>query len=258
MTGASAGIGAAYAECLAARGFDLVLAARRTDRLEALAETLRNKFGVAVRAATADLADADQLEAFAAEIGADDTVTLLVNNAGTSTLAPVADTSVAAAQAMTDLNIRALVRLTMAVLPGMKDRDRGAIVNIGSVLGFRSLPVSTIYSATKAYVMLFTRGLIDELAGTNVSVQLVAPAATATDLWDISGVPLSALDPAIVMTVEAMVDAALAGLDAGETITMPSVEEADRLIADFDASTLALLGASQKSAPASRYLNVTA
>jgi len=255
VTGASAGIGAVYAERLAQRGFDLVLAARRTDRIEALAESLRERFGVAVRSVTADLSDMRQLESFAELIGADETVTLLINNAGTSTLASVADTPFAAAEAMNDLNIRALVRLTLAVLPGFKRRDRGVIVNIGSVLGFRSLPVSTIYSATKAYVAMFTRGLVDELAGTNVFVQLVAPAAIATDIWDISGVPLSALDPATVMTVAAMVDAALAGLDRGEAVTMPSVEDANQLIAAFDNATLALLGASQTSEPASRYLS---
>jgi len=253
VTGASAGIGAKYAERLAERGFDLVLVARRTDRLEALAETLRTRFGVTVRAVTADLGDRTQLEGVARQIGGDETLTLLVNNAGTSTLAPVSATDVAAAETMNDLNIGALVRLTLAVLPGMKSRDRGAIVNIGSVLGFRALPISTIYSATKAYVTFFTRGLIDELADTNVRVQLVAPAATATDIWEISGVPLTALDPATVMSVDAMVDASIAGLDASESVTMPSVEESERLLADFDAATLALLGASQTSAPASRY-----
>lgn len=258
VTGASAGIGAVYAARLAARGYDLILAARRADRLDALAERLRAAHGVSIRTVATDLSRGHELETFANLIGQDASVTLLVNNAGTSTLGPVAETSFAAAEAMNDLNIRALVQLTLAVLPGFKARDHGAIVNIGSVLGFKALPISTIYSATKAYVAFFTRGLVEELAGTGVKVQLVAPAATATDIWDLSGVPLSALDPAIVMDVEAMVDAALAGLDAGEVITMPSVEDADRLVTEFDAATLALLGASQTGAPASRYLSPVA
>lgn len=258
VTGASAGIGAAYAERLASRGYDLILIARRLDRLEALAESLRTRFGVAVRPIGADLGHPADLEMLAAQLGGDETIAMLVNNAGTSTLAPIGDTSVSAAEAMIDINIRAVVRLTMAVLPGFKARDRGAIINIGSVLGFRSLPISTIYSASKAYILFFTRGLIDELSATNVMVQLVAPAATATDLWEISGVPLSQLDPASVMTVDAMVDASLAGLDEGETITLPSVEGADQLIAAFDAATLALLGASQRGTPAKRYLSIAA
>jgi len=258
VTGSSAGIGAVYAERLAARGYDLVLAARRTDRLESLAAALRERFGVDIRTETVDLGDAGQLETFARLIGSDESVTLLVNNAGTSTLAPVGETSLAAAAEMNDLNVRALVRLSLAVLAGFRQRDRGTLVNIGSVLGFKSLPPSTIYSATKAYVAMFTRGLAQELADTNVAVQLVAPAATATDLWEISGVPITALDPATVMTAEAMVDAALAGLDAGETLTMPPVEDFDRLTEAYDSAALALLGASQTGEPATRYRVATA
>jgi len=258
VTGASAGIGAAYAERLAARGYDLLLVARRLDRLETLADALRTRFDVHVHTIGADLARSGDLEELADLIARDESVTMLVNNAGMSTLARVADTTFEAAQAMNDVNVRALVRLTMAVLPGLKARDRGAIINVGSVLGFRSLPISTIYSATKAYVLFFTRGLIDEFAGTNVTVQLVAPAATATDIWELSGVPLSQLDPATVMTIDAMVDASLAGFDNGEAITMPSVEDADTLMAQFDSATLALLSASQRGLPATRYEPVAA
>jgi short-subunit dehydrogenase len=154
---------------------------------------------------------------------------------------------------MNAVNMTAPVRLSAAVLPGFKARNAGTIINIGSVLGFRGLPISTIYSSTKAYVNLFTRGLQEELRGTNIRVQLVAPAATATDIWELSGVPLSNLDPATVMTVGAMVDAALVGLDRGEAVSMPSVEDAEALLANFDAGALSLLGASQHGTPAARY-----
>ncbi|NPD70324.1 SDR family NAD(P)-dependent oxidoreductase (plasmid) [Lichenicola cladoniae] len=253
VTGASAGIGLVYAKRLAARGYDLILVARRSDRLDILATELRERFGVRVTPIKADLSNLDQLDSLVGRIEADETLTFLVNNAGTSTLALVADTSFAAIEAMNDLNIRALVRLSRAVLTGFKARNHGVIVNIGSVLGFRSLPISTVYSATKAYVLMFTRGLQAELTGTKVVIQLVAPAATATDIWEISGVPLTALDPSTVMTVDDMVDAALAGLDMGETLTMPSVESPGSLIDSYDAAGLDLLSASQNSAPASRY-----
>lgn len=254
ITGASAGIGRMYAERLAERGYDLILVARREPLLLELSRTLADRFGNSVRAVVADLSQADQLESLAAEIAADTDVMMLVNNAGTSTLGPVADTRPASLLAMNSLNIDALVRLSAAVLPGFKNRDAGAIINIGSVLGFASLPISTVYSATKAYVTMFTRGLQSEVNGTNVRVQLVAPAATATDIWEISGVPLSALDPATVMTVQDMVDASLRGLDAGESVTMPSVEDDQALLEAFDAAAMALLGASQHGRPAARYL----
>ncbi len=257
VTGASAGIGKVYADRLAARGYDLLLVARRADLLETLAQSLRDTHGIAVQTAAADLSVAAELEQLATEIEADEKISLLVNNAGTSTLAPVADTKLGAIEAMNAVNLTALVRLTAAVLPGFKKRDAGTIINIGSVLGFAGLPISTVYSSTKAYVNLFTRGLQKELADTNIAVQLVAPAATATDIWEISGVPLSHLDPATVMTVDAMVDAALVGLDLGEAVTLPSVEDAEALLAAFDAASMAVLGSSQSGTPASRYKVLT-
>ena len=90
------------------------------------------------------------------------------------------------------LNINALAHLSRAAVTAFKARDRGTLVNIGSVLGLHTLPISSIYSGTKAFVVAFTRGLQEEVAGTAVKVQLVLPAATATDIWELSGVPVSA------------------------------------------------------------------
>jgi short-subunit dehydrogenase len=252
ITGASAGIGAIYADRLACRGYALILIARRGERLEALASNLRDKYGVAIECKVADLAAAADLERVASSIADDPRITMLVNNAGTSTLAAITDTSPAALEAMTALNVDALVRITRAILPGFKARDHGSIINIGSVLGFHAIPGSSAYSGTKGYVLNFTRGLQDEVAGTKVVVQLVLPAATATDLWEISGVPLSNLDPDILMEPGTMVDAALAGLDLGETITLPSVDNI-QLLVDYDTARLALLSASQTGKAASRY-----
>ena len=253
VTGASAGIGKVYANRLAARGYDLILVARRGDRLADVAAPLREQFGVKVESVVADLANPADLEKVATKIADDASVTLLVNNAGTATFGPVAQTELGAIDAMNDVNLTALVRLSRAVLPGFKTRDHGTLINIGSVLGFAALQFSTVYSGTKAYVQFFTRGLQTEVAGSNVRVQLVCPAATATDLWEISGVPVTRLDPATVMTSENMVDAALAGLDLGEAVTLPSVENPAPLLAAYEAAAGAVLASSQNGKPASRY-----
>lgn len=252
VTGASSGLGKVYADRLAGRGYDLVLVARRAELLDSIAANLRGKHGVAVRTLVADLGAAADVEKVAALLEGDASVTLLVNNAGNSTLAPFAATSTAQLQAMNDVNVSALVRLSRAVLPAFLARDKGTLINIGSVLGFFSLPVSTAYSGTKNYVLGFTRGLQDEVRDSKVVVQLVAPSATATEIWELSGVPLSALDQRHVMTAEDCVDAALAGLDMGEAVTLPSVEDAGLLTA-YDAARAALAGATQNGKPASRY-----
>lgn len=253
VTGASAGIGKTYADRLARRGYDLVLIARRGDRLAAVADELRAQHGVAVETVVADLAVTADLDRVAARLAGDDRITLLVNNAGTSTLAPTAQTPAQALDAMTDINVTALARLTLAVLLRFTAKNAGTIINIGSVLGFHFLPISSIYSGTKGYVLNFTRGLQQELVGTNVRVQLVTPAATATEIWEISGVPITALPAEQVMSVDDCVDAALAGLDLGEAVTMPSVEDAAALLSAYDTARIALLTGSQTGKPASRY-----
>ncbi|MDR6632636.1 short-subunit dehydrogenase [Phyllobacterium sp. 1468] len=254
VTGASAGIGKIYARRLAKRGYDLVLVARRENLLDEVASSVRAEFGVKVQTLVADLAIAADLDNVENLFASDDSITLLVNNAGTSTLGSLTAVKQSEVDAMTGLNIGALVRLSLAALRKFNEKDSGTIINIGSVLGFHTLPISSIYSGTKGFVNNFTRGLQDEVAGTNVKVQLVLPAATATDIWELSGVPLSALDPTSVMEAEQMVDAALAGLDQGETITLPSVEDV-QLFADYDAARLKLLEASQNGKSASRYLS---
>jgi len=252
VTGASAGIGKTYAQRLAARGHDLVLVARRADRLEALAASLRTAHGVHVTTLVADLSKPLDVERVAHVLEQDDNITLLLNNAGLSTFGPVATTDTAALAAMTDVNVTALVRLSRAALAAFKQRNRGTLINIGSVLGFHAMPGAAAYSGTKGYVLNFTRGLQDEATGTDVVVQLVLPAATATDIWDLAGVPLSTLDAATVMSVDDLVDAALAGLDQGERITLPSVEDAG-LFQAYEEARLKLMGGARNGKPASRY-----
>lgn len=252
VTGASGGFGAIYADRLARRGYDLILVARRAAKMEELAVRLQHDFGVKVEVVAADLGAAADLDRVAALVGSDPDITLLVNNAGTATLAPVGGTKPGQHDAMVALNAAALSRLSLAALPAFKARNKGIIVNIGSVLGLVTLPVTGIYSGTKGYVMNFTQGLQQEVQGTEVFVQLVLPAASATDIWETGGLPLSNLDPNTVMQPEDVVDAALAGLDQRELVTLPSVEDAT-LWQEFVAARDRLFGASRSNKPASRY-----
>jgi len=252
VTGASAGIGAVYAERLAARGYDLILVARRAERLEALSAKISKIHGRQVEVIGADLTKEADLARVEKILATDPAVRVLVNNAGNAKLGPVARTSAEDAASMIALNITALTRLTQAVLPAFLSRNAGVIVNVGSVLSFHSLPVSSIYSGTKGYVLNFSRGIQEELAGTGVRLQLVLPASTATELWDLSGVPLAALNQDTVMTSEDLVDAALSGFDKGEAITLPSVADAS-LWGTYDAARSALFAATQTGKPAPRY-----
>ncbi len=252
ITGASSGIGAVYADRLAGRGYDLVLVARRVDRLEALAKTITDKHGAKVEVVAADLEKDADLARVEKILATNPAVRVLVNNAGLARLSPIATSPVQNSLSQIDLNITALTRLTHAVLPAFVSRNDGVIINIASVLAVHAMPVSSVYSGTKAYVLNFTRGLQQELAQTNVKVQLVLPASTATEIWDNSGIPLSTLDQQTVMPTETLVDAALAGLDKGEAVTWPSVADAS-LWDKFDQARSTLFAATQTGEVAPRY-----
>ncbi|MFZ6767950.1 SDR family NAD(P)-dependent oxidoreductase [Undibacterium sp. Di26W] len=252
VTGASSGIGAVYADRLAARGYDLILVARRADRLEALCAQLSKAHGIKAEAISADLTKDQDLARIETLLATNGDVRVLVNNAGIARLGPAAQTSADDAQSQIALNITALTRLTQAALPAFVARNQGLIINIASALAVHSLPISAIYSGTKAFVLQYSRGLQQELAETGVKVQLVLPASTATELWDLSGVPLAALNKNTLMTTEHMVDAALAGLDQGETVTWPSVADAT-LWEKYDAARSELFANTQAGTPAPRY-----
>ena len=159
ITGASAGIGAAFAERLACDGYNLVLVARRRKRLEELAARLSAEHGVAVDALPADLADAAGLRAVEARIAADPDLALLVNNAGFGNYMPFVDLDPDAAEEQIDVQVLAVTRLTRAALPGMIQRGRGAIINVSSRLAFSGsasgpfIPKRATYAATKAFLL---------------------------------------------------------------------------------------------------------
>ncbi|UVK46889.1 SDR family oxidoreductase [Mesorhizobium sp. AR07] len=251
VTGASSGIGAVYADRLAGQGYDLVLVARRADRLEELAEKLRYAYSHKVNVISADLSDDDDVRRVEQAIAADDSVTLLVNNAGLGGQQVVATADADAAERMIKVNVIALTRLTRAVLPGLVARNRGAIVNIASVLAFDT-SFGGIYSGTKAYVVNFTEALQREVADTEVKVQVVLPGATRTDFWELAGSDIDTLPKEIVMTAGDLVDAALVGLAKGESVTVPGLADATKLDT-FLGARQAFYGSLHADKPAARY-----
>lgn len=252
VTGASSGIGEVYARRLAARGYNLVLVARRGDRLADLARELTDTHGVTVRVLSADLT-AEAGIASVEQVLRDDRIDLLINNAGMGPLADTAAMADDAALATLTLNVTALMRLTRAALPGMRARKSGAIVNIGSVMAFHALPQSSLYSATKAFVLTYSRGVQQEVKDDGVLVQAVLPAGTITDFYETAGVSIANFDASVFMTAEQLVDAALAGLDRKEEVTLPSVHD-ESLWTAYDAARAKLFAGTQNGSPASRYL----
>jgi short-subunit dehydrogenase len=227
ITGASAGIGATYAERLARRGYDLILVARSQQKLEKLASTLEAQTGVRVRAIAADLTVEADLHRVEGILRDDTSVALLVNNAGAATLGAFASADLARLDQEILLNVLAPTRLAHAVLPGLISRNRGGIINIASVMSQMIQPGNSVYGATKSYLLHFSEVLALEVAAGAVRIQAVLPGVTRTALWDGSGVELKSLPPEIVMEVGDMVDAALSGYDQGEVVTVPSLPDAD-------------------------------
>jgi short-subunit dehydrogenase len=252
ITGASAGIGKVYADRFAKRGYDLLLVARRKDRLDVLSKELQEKYGVKVETLVADLTNYEDLAKVGITIASNERISVLVNNAGTAVVGPSAQIPIQNIETQLDLNVRSVTHLSQAILPGFIKRNGGTLINIGSVLSFFTYPFSTSYSASKAHVWLYTIGLRDELVNTGVRVQAVLPASTHTEMWDVSGIGVHNLDPETVMSAEDLVDAALAGLDMGETVTLPSLEDAS-LWQTFDAARIKLFHATQTKRAASRY-----
>lgn len=153
---------------------------------------------------------------------------------------------------MIAVNITALTHLSRAALPGFIARNHGTIVNIGSVMAFNAFPITSAYSGSKAYVLLFSKGLQAELRDTNVRVQAVLPAGVATEIYNGSIMPLDSIPEELVMSVDDLVDAALTGLDRGENTTLPSVDDVE-LWARYESARDALFAASQTGKPALRY-----
>jgi uncharacterized protein len=257
VTGASSGIGAVYADRLARRGYDLILVARNRERLDALAKRVTRATGGAAEVITADLNDKAGLSLIEGLLRTDPSITMLVNNAGVGALGSFVTTDVDIIDDMIALNVRALTRLTHAVVPGFVARGGGTVVNIASVLGVTPEVLNGVYGATKAFVLALSRSLHNEFAEKNVRVQAVLPGATATEFWETAGRPVEHLPSEIVMRTDDMVDAALAGLDQGELFTIPSLPEAADWQA-YEAARQKLIPNLSLKAPATRYRTAAA
>lgn len=250
ITGASTGIGAAYAERFAQRGHDLVVVARDQARLDALAVRLRSEHGVTVEVIPADLTQLSDLATVEARLRDDARIGILVNNAGAALSGNFIDQSTDSVAQLVALNTTALVRLASAIAPRLAKAGDGAIINIGSVVGLAPEFGMSVYGATKAFVLFLSQGLSLELSHQGVYVQAVLPAATRTEIWDRSGVDINTLNE--IMEVDDLVDAALVGFDRREPVTIPPLQEAERWD-DLQIARLGLLQQIRQSAVAQRY-----
>jgi short-subunit dehydrogenase len=223
VTGASAGIGTAFAERLARDGYDLVLVARRRDRLEELAKRVRESHRVDVEVLAADLVDAGELLTVEQRAAAFPGLDLLVNNAGFGTVGPFHELDPDGVEREILLNDVALVRLTRAALPRMVERGHGAIVNVSSLAGFQPSPYNATYAATKAFVTSFSEAIAEELRGTGVLVQALCPGFTRTEFQEVAGVEPSDIPDFAWMEPGPVVDASLDALRSRQVVCVPGL-----------------------------------
>lgn len=221
VTGASAGLGEALARRLSARGYDLVLVARRADRLEALAADLAKAHGAHSLVVAQDLATAAGVEAvLGAVAGARIEVEVLVNNAGFGSIGPFTRSPLERELRQVDVNVRALVSLTRQFLPAMVARRSGVVMNLGSTGSFLPVPYMATYGATKAFVLSFTEALSYELEGTGVHAMAVCPGPTVTEFQEVAGMRFGRLERAFTMTADEVVEIALRDMDRRRRISV--------------------------------------
>lgn len=252
VTGASSGIGAVYAERLAARGFDLLLVARDKARLESAASKLRDVHGVQVEVLKADLTQKEEVIKLEQRLRSDSSISLLVNNAGVAVNGLLANADPDELEKLIQLNVTTLTRLASAAAAAFTSAGRGTIINIASVVALFPERFNATYSASKAYVLSLSQTLNAELEGTGVKVQAVLPGVTRTEIWERSGLDATNIPAEMVMEAGEMVDAALSGLDQGELVTIPSLPDAGEWQAFVAARHVMAPNLSHSSA-ASRY-----
>jgi uncharacterized protein len=231
VTGASSGIGSEIAKLLAARGYSLVLVARRKDRLTALADELADEFGVRAETVAADLskpASRNRIPARIEELGLE--VEILINNAGFATGGePFHEADPEREIEQVRVDVEAVVALTSAFLPPMVKRGRGAILNVASTAGMQPIPYSAGYSAAKAYVLTFSEAIYQEVRGRGVTVTALAPGPVDTDFWQVAGWEVQggkSFERAVPGTLISPAQAARAGvegLEGGERVVVPGL-----------------------------------
>jgi short-subunit dehydrogenase len=254
VTGASSGIGEAYAQRLAADGWDLIVVARREDRLHQLAARLTDAYAVTAQAIPADLADPAEVQRICGEIAAMP-VGMLVNNAGLAHYMPFADLAPAQAGELMDLNVLAPVLLTRAALPGMLARSHGTVINVASLLAFSGavqapfLPKRAVYAATKSFLVTFSQALAAEVADRGVQIQVVCPGVVRSEFHSRQGMDMSAVPR---MEPGQVVEASLADLADGVVVSVPGLGDTGTL-ARLEAAGQELVGAARTAELPARY-----
>ena len=231
VTGASSGLGAAFAERLARDGYDLIIVARRADRLVSLAERLQSEYRSETEVLVADLSKQDDLRTVEQRVKGDSRLELLVNNAGFGGYMPFIELDPDKAEELINLKVLAVTRLTRAALPGMIARGRGAVINVSSRLAFSAamkmpqLPKRATYVGANAFINAFSQLLNSELEGTGVQVQALCPGVVATEFHERVGIEPNRYPASIVMQPQEVVQASLVGLKLGEAICVPPLED---------------------------------
>lgn len=256
VTGASSGIGAAYARRLAEKGHDLVIVARRRDRLEELASEVQSRWGATAEVMAGDLCESEMTSSVSTRASRGDIETL-VNSAGFAGYRPFIDLYPHVADNLIDLHIRALTLLTRAVLPPMVQRRRGSVVNVSSLLALSGtiptnpLPHRAVYAGAKSYILTFTQTLAGELQDTGVQLQVLLPGVVATEFHN--DIPM---DPgrlaAMAMKPDDVVAASLVALERGELLCAPGLDDPS-LLDNLGKAQRAVMEAANRPQLANRY-----
>lgn len=251
ITGASAGIGAAYADRFARRGHPVILVARNVNRLEEVAARLAREYHVKTEVLPADLTSPTERARVEHRLHSDPAIGILINNAGIEGGPTLTQTSPNAVSAMIALNVTAPSRLVAAMMPRLLARRRGSIINIASILALAPELFGGAYAASKSYVLTYSQTLHEEVASHGIRVQCVLPGVTRTEIWNAAG-GLARIPAHMIMEVDEMVDAALAGYDQNEVITIPSLPDAKEW-RGLDAARRRLLPELSRYVAADRY-----
>ncbi len=221
ITGPTSGLGEGYARRFAADGYDLVLVARDVDRLVGLAAELRSAHGVDVEVLPADLAVAADRQKVCDRLAAG--VAVLINNAGLGTSGEFWTAQGAVLQHQLDVNVTAVMALTRAALPPMISAHRGTVINVASVAGLLPGRGST-YSASKAWVVFFSEGLANGLAGTGVGIHAVCPGFVRTEFHQRAGIDMASIPGVMWLSVDDVVNASLADIGKGKVVSIPGMQ----------------------------------
>ena len=257
ITGASAGIGAIYADRLARRGYDLILVARGRDGLEAAAERIKHETRSTVTTIAADLTNSTDLARVEEVLRSDESITVLVNNAGMSINRDLAEVDPEGIESMIKLNVLAPSRLARAAVSAFLAHGRGTLINISSTVAIAPEALNSVYSGSKAYLLAFSQRLRREIKDKGIRLQVVLPGPTRTAMWEKAGTDIATLPAERVIDAEKMVDAALAGLDLGEFVTIPSLADAVEW-ERYDAARQNLIPKLSGESPAPRYASPVA